>query len=368
MTQEQSYLDVLGVTKRFGSLVAVDDVSLSISEGEFVSLLGPSGCGKTTLLRMVAGFEHPNSGRIVLDQADITNVPPDRRPLNMVFQNYALFPHMTVDQNVGYGLRIAGCSASEIRARVKDALAMVRMSGYGDRKPDQLSGGQRQRIALARGLIKRPKVLLLDEPLSALDKNLREEMQLELVRLSNELRIVFVMVTHDQEEAMSVSDRIAVMNHGRIVQVGTPEDIYEHPRNTFVAGFIGAINLIELRECRKNGAGWEGQDQTNNSSLPIRFQRSTHVPIADSSVTLGIRPEKLVINSIDGNAYPNIIEDTILDIANLGDRSVIQIERQPGSLIKVVMPNSDRAGKGSLAYGDAVTVSWKPENAVVLEE
>jgi ABC-type Fe3+/spermidine/putrescine transport system ATPase subunit len=230
---------IAGVTKRFGSVVAVDDVSLEIRPNEFFALLGPSGCGKTTLLRMLAGFEWPSAGRIVIDGEDMAQMPPNRRPVNMVFQSYAVFPHMSVADNVAYGLRVTGTPGSEIKPRVKDALAMVRLAGLDERLPDQLSGGQRQRVALARALIKRPKVLLLDEPLSALDKKLREEMQLELVRLQQDVGITFVIVTHDQDEALSMADRIAVMDQGRILQTAPPDELYEAPNCRMVADFIG---------------------------------------------------------------------------------------------------------------------------------
>ncbi len=233
------------VTKTFGETTAVDDVSLNIHPNEFFALLGPSGCGKTTLLRMIAGFEQPNVGRLTLDGDDMTSVPPNRRPVNMVFQSYAVFPHMTVADNVAYGLVVTGTPKAEIGPRVDEALHMVRLEGYGSRKPNQLSGGQRQRVALARALIKRPKVLLLDEPLSALDRKLREEMQLELVRLQHEVGITFVIVTHDQEEALSMADRIAVMDQGKLLQVAPPGELYDQPNCRMVADFIGKTNFFD---------------------------------------------------------------------------------------------------------------------------
>lgn len=233
------------VTKRYGKVLAVDDVSLSIDEGEFFALLGPSGCGKTTLLRMLAGFETPSEGRILIDGQDISKVPPNKRPVNMVFQSYAVFPHMTVADNVAYGLKVDGVHAAERDRRVQEALGLVKLDGYGARKPDQLSGGQRQRVALARALVKRPRVLLLDEPLSALDAKLREAMRSELTLLQEKVGITFLFVTHDQDEALAMASRCAVMNRGLLQQVATPSDLYEYPNSRFVADFIGSVNMFE---------------------------------------------------------------------------------------------------------------------------
>jgi spermidine/putrescine ABC transporter ATP-binding subunit len=233
------------VRRSFGSFHAVDGISLDVPNNAFFALLGPSGCGKTTLLRMLAGFEHPTAGRILIDGEDMAGIPPNRRPVNMVFQSYAVFPHMSVRENVGYGLKVSGVPRSEIDPRVEEALHMVKLEAFADRKPDKLSGGQRQRVALARALVKKPKLLLLDEPLSALDKKLREDMQLELVRLQQEVGISFVIVTHDQDEALSMADLIAVMNRGKVLQVAPPWDLYEEPNCRFVADFIGEMNLFE---------------------------------------------------------------------------------------------------------------------------
>ena len=245
MTEKQPVISIRNITKRFGNMVAVDDVSLDILEGEFFVLLGPSGCGKTTLLRMLAGFEMPSEGQILIGGQDMAGVAPNRRPVNMVFQSYAVFPHMSVTDNVAYGLKIAGLEKSEIRHRVDEALELVSLGGLGTRMPDQLSGGQRQRVALARGLVMRPKVLLLDEPLSALDAKLRAQMQFELAELQDNVGITFVTVTHDQDEALSMASRIAVMNKGDIAQLAEPSDLYEHPANRFVADFIGSVNIFE---------------------------------------------------------------------------------------------------------------------------
>ena len=239
-------IEISNVTKRFGSVVtAVDDVTLDIQPGEFFALLGPSGCGKTTLLRMLAGFETPTTGEVRIAGKDMAGVPPNRRDVNMVFQSYAVFPHMTVAENVGYGLKVTATPRAEIESRVEEALGLVQLEGYGERKPDQLSGGQRQRVALARALVKKPQVLLLDEPLSALDAKLREAMQLELVGLQHAVGITFVIVTHDQDEALSMADRIAVMDSGRVRQVAPPEELYEFPSSRFVADFIGKMNLFQ---------------------------------------------------------------------------------------------------------------------------
>ena len=279
-----------GVTKRFGSVVAVDDVSVDIRPNEFFALLGPSGCGKTTLLRMLAGFERASAGRILIDGEDVAQVPPNRRPVNMVFQSYAVFPHMSVADNVAYGLRVTGTARGEIAPRVGAALAMVRLDGLDERMPDQLSGGQRQRVALARALIKRPKVLLLDEPLSALDKKLREEMQLELVRLQQDVGITFVIVTHDQEEALSMADRIAVMDRGRILQIAPPDELYEQPSCRMVADFIGTMNLFPARVLAAANPGI----RVEAAGLGT-FELPGAAP-AGSEIGVAVRPEKVALS------------------------------------------------------------------------
>ena len=248
-----SFIQINGISKHFGNVKAVDDVSFQIKEGEFFSLLGPSGCGKTTLLRLLAGFEYPTSGNLLLDGSDITALPPDKRPTNMVFQNYAIFPHINVEKNVQFGLRKLGLTNDEIIKRVKDVLSLVKLEGYEERYSSQLSGGQRQRVALARALVRQPKVLLLDEPLGALDKKLRDEMQLELRTLQKEIGITFVFVTHDQQEAISMSDRVAVMSEGKIQQMSSPNELYKNPQNIFVSDFIGETNFLKANTGLKDG-------------------------------------------------------------------------------------------------------------------
>ena len=315
-----------GVTKRYGAVAAVAGVDLDVARGELFALLGGSGCGKTTLLRMIAGFERPDAGRIVIDGEDMTGVPPHSRPVNMMFQSYALFPHMDVATNVGYGLRREGVGRAEIARRVAEALALVKLDGLGTRKPAQLSGGQRQRVALARALIKRPKILLLDEPLAALDRKLRESTRFELVRLQGELGLTFIVVTHDQQEAMSMASRLAVMSAGRIVQAGTPHEIYERPATRFVADFIGIANIFEK----------EGR----------RFV---------------LRPEKIAL----GTARPasaHAVEGRIVDIAYEGDRSIYHVDVD-GTLMTVsAMPND------SHRRGDAIWLGWAADAAHELGE
>ncbi|HEX5078412.1 MAG TPA: ABC transporter ATP-binding protein, partial [Geminicoccaceae bacterium] len=288
---DQAIIRIERASKRFGAVAAVDEVSLEIRANEFFALLGPSGCGKTTLLRLLAGLEQASSGGIAIDGEDMAGIPPNRRPVNMVFQSYAVFPHMSVAENVAYGLRVTGVPRDEIRQRVAQAIAMVRLDGLGERRPEQLSGGQRQRVALARALVKRPKVLLLDEPLSALDRKLREEMQLELVRLQREVGVTFVIVTHDQEEALSVADRIGVMDQGRLLQVAPPRELYEQPNCRMVADFIGKMNLFSGRLIDVGADGLRVESELGE----LRFERP---PLAAAAAGIGevgvaVRPEKI---------------------------------------------------------------------------
>jgi putrescine transport system ATP-binding protein len=321
-----------GLTKRFGAITAVDGIDLEIRRGELFALLGGSGCGKTTLLRMLAGFETPDSGRIVIDGQDMTDVPPYRRPVNMMFQSYALFPHMDVAANVGYGLRREGIAAPEIARRVAEALEQVKLADHAARRPAQLSGGQRQRVALARALVKRPKLLLLDEPLAALDRKLREGTRFELVCLQEELGLTFVMVTHDQEEAMSMATRLAVMNAGRVAQIGTPHDIYERPATRFVADFIGIANILQA------DGGW-----------------------------LAVRPEKITL-STDRPEAAHAVSGRILDIAYEGDRSLYRIATEGRGTMIVSTTNVDPHQPSAFSRGQPVWLGWSADAGHVVSE
>jgi putrescine transport system ATP-binding protein len=353
-----------GVTKRFGGVTAVDQLSLDIYEGEFFALLGPSGCGKTTLLRMLAGFETPDAGAIRLGADDIGRVPPYRRPVNMMFQSYALFPHLTVAGNIAFGLKQDRLPRAEIEARVAEMLALVRLEGLGARKPHQLSGGQRQRVALARSLAKRPKVLLLDEPLAALDKKLREETQFELMDLQGRLGTTFVIVTHDQEEAMTVAHRIAVMNHGRVAQVAPPPELYEHPVSRWVAGFIGDVNLLDgvVTAADQNGLAIEGASGR-------RYRAAAADAKPEQKVTLALRPEKLRLaaHKPEGMAE-NCVAGRVHDIAYLGDISLYRVTLDDGSVMTASVANASRLADRSIGWEDQVWLSWAPEAAVVLAE
>jgi putrescine transport system ATP-binding protein len=350
------------VGKRFAGVTAVDGVTLDIHHGEFFALLGPSGCGKTTLLRMLAGFETPDTGRVLLDGEDVTGVPPHRRPVNMMFQSYALFPHLTVAGNVAFGLKQDGLPKAEIDARIAEMLALLRLQGLETRKPHQLSGGQRQRVALARALVKRPRVLLLDEPLAALDKKLRGETQFELMRLRERLGLSFVIVTHDQEEAMTVADRIGVMNHGRLVQVATPPEIYEQPNSRWVADFIGDVNLIEGRVVESGVAG------TTVDSAPIASLRAAAAPEAEPGATVwvALRPEKIRIARDAPPLSINRVEGEVREIGYLGDFSIYKVRLADGFAIKAAAANMSRLTERAIAVGDRVWLSWSSDAGVVL--
>jgi putrescine transport system ATP-binding protein len=349
------------VSKRFAGTTAVDAVSLDIHQGEFFALLGPSGCGKTTLLRMLAGFETPDSGRVLLDGEDLTHVPPHRRPVNMMFQSYALFPHLTVAGNVAFGLKQDGLPKTGIDARIAEMLALLRLEGLGARKPHQLSGGQRQRVALARALVKHPRVLLLDEPLAALDKKLRGETQFELMRLKERLGLTFVIVTHDQEEAMTVANRIGVMNQGRLVQVATPSEIYEQPNSRWVADFIGDVNLIEGQVAEKTPAV---TTVATTSAGSIRAAASDAKP--GDTVAVALRPEKIRIGREVPPASMNAVEGEVTAIGYLGDFSIYKLRLADGFVMEAAAANVARVVARPVSIGDRVWLSWAADAGVVL--
>jgi putrescine transport system ATP-binding protein len=360
---DNPYLRIENVVKRFapGAAAAVDGVSLTVAQGEFFALLGPSGCGKTTLLRMLAGFERPDQGRILIDGADMKDVPPYARPVNMMFQSYALFPHMTAAQNIGFGLRQDGLPRAEIARRVAQMLDLVKLGRLGDRKPHQLSGGERQRVALARALVQEPKLLLLDEPLAALDRKLREETRFELVRIQQRVGITFLLVTHDQEEAMTMASRIAVMSQGRIVQLGTPQEVYEHPVTRFVADFIGTVNLLSARV-----AGAEGGLLLLDSADAGGRLAIAHAPLAaGAEATIAIRPEKIALLAGPGSER-NRLEGRVAAIAYRGDASTYEIELATGKILHAMAPNTERHAR-PFAVGQPVGLAFAPEAAVLLQ-
>jgi putrescine transport system ATP-binding protein len=360
------YVRIDKVTKKFGEFVAVDDVSLNIYRGEIFCLLGGSGCGKTTLLRMMAGFETPTSGTISIDGVDITGLPPYERPVNMMFQSYALFPHMTVEQNVAFGLRQDKVPKAEIRDRVAEMLKLVHLGQFAKRQPHQLSGGQRQRVALARALVKRPKLLLLDEPLAALDKKLREHTQFELLNIQDTLGVTFVVVTHDQEEAMTLATRIGVMNHGEIVQVGTPTEIYEYPGSRFVADFIGSVNLFEGRLVEDE----PDYVRVRSDELGGTFHVGHGVSAApDATVWVALRPEKIHIAHERPDGGPdNQVQGTVAEIAYRGDQSVYLVKLASGRQVRVTQPNIVRQGGVRISWDDKVWLSWDSASPVVVTQ
>jgi len=360
----KDFIHIKNISKHFGDFVAVDNVHLEIAQGELFSILGGSGCGKTTLLRMLAGFEIPTSGVIEIDGADITHQAPYDRPVNMMFQSYALFPHMSVAKNVSYGLRKDRVAKKEIERRANEILELVQLSELRNRKPDQLSGGQRQRVALARALIKRPKVLLLDEPLAALDKKLREKTQFELMNIQDELGITFVVVTHDQEEAMTLSDRIAVMDKGRFQQIGTPKEIYEFPHNRFVAEFIGTMNTFEGIVTVVDEKHIQVYSDDAGETLTALGRQLVEV---GENVEIAVRPEKIFVSkekpADEGDV---VIEGVVDDLGYLGNRSLYRVKLASGKIVQVSSQNRRRSVTRFLEWEDKVWLSWKPGSAVVL--
>jgi putrescine transport system ATP-binding protein len=358
-------LRIEALSKSFGGFAAVDQLSLDIYQGEFFALLGPSGCGKTTLLRLIAGFEAPNQGRILLDGVEIGAVPPYRRPVNMMFQSYALFPHLNVEANIAFGLKQEGLPKAEIAERVGEMLALVRMENFGRRKPQELSGGQRQRVALARSLVKRPRILLLDEPMAALDKKLRGETQFELMELQRRLGLTFIIVTHDQSEAMTVADRIAVMDRGRLMQVAPPAEIYEQPNSRWVADFIGNINLFEGR-VGDDGASVEG---TALGRIGVAAKIAAE---PGATVWVAVRPEKIRLTPSEPPSEPpvepprNRIAATVVDIGYLGDLSIYKLRTGDGTDLQATLANTLRSAERKIGPNDTVWLSFQPDAAVVL--
>jgi spermidine/putrescine transport system ATP-binding protein len=351
-------LEIRNVTRRFGDLTAVDNVSISIEAGEFFTLLGPSGCGKTTLLRMIAGFDLPDAGQILLDSKDLVGTPPEKRPVHTVFQSYALFPHMTVAQNVAFPLKMAGKPPSEIQAKMKEALEDVRLADKAAAYPQELSGGQKQRVALARGLVNRPRLLLLDEPLGALDAKLREDMQLELINLQKEVGVTFVFVTHSQSEALALSYRIAVMNKGRIEQLDEPSKIYGFPVNRFVADFIGTCNMLnaEVREV-----------SNQHLRLAISGLGEIEAPLADGAAAgeigiFALRPEQVYISApAEVSSYHNRFPGTVTDFLYLGDITRYIVELKNGAKLVALLPNSAPGRARFFDVGEPVSVAWRPD-------
>jgi putrescine transport system ATP-binding protein len=357
------FVRIRNVTKKFGDIAAVSDLSLDIYKGELFCLLGGSGSGKSTLLRMLAGFESPTSGRVEIDGQDMSDVPPYQRPVNMMFQHYALFPHMTVWNNIAYGLRRDRMPRGEIAARVDELLKLVKLEPYAARKPHQLSGGQRQRVALARALAKRPKLLLLDEPLGALDKKLREETQFELVKIQETLGVTFIVVTHDQEEAMSLATRIGVMNQGEIAMIGEPTDIYEFPNSRFVAGFIGSVNMFE---------GVVTEDEPDHVRIRSA-EAGTDIYVGhgvdcapDQTLWFAIRPEKIQLTRQRPAGDANIAYGMVEDIGYLGDMSVYQVILDSGKRIRVTKTNIGRGDPDAIKWDESVWCQWGETSGSVL--
>lgn len=358
------HIELRDVYKKFGDYVAVNGITLDIYKGEFFSLLGPSGCGKTTLLRMLAGFEIPTSGKIFLEGEDMSKIPPYERPVNMMFQSYALFPHMTVEENIAFGLKQEKMDKAEIARRVAQMIELVQLGKYAKRKPQQLSGGQRQRVALARSVVKKPKLLLLDEPLGALDRRLREQTQFELMNIQSELGITFVIVTHDQEEAMTVSSRIALMDAGELAQVATPTEIYEYPNSRYVAEFVGDVNILE-------GSITDiAPDHTTIASFETNNNLFCHQGVGatvGAQAWVAIRPEKLDISlEAPADTTTNCMEGEVWDIGYMGDMSIYHVKLDTGKMITVSQVNRQRIVERPINYEDRVFVTFNPDAGIVL--
>ena len=363
-SDEQNFIEIKGVSKHFGDVVAVDNVDLAIKKGELFSILGASGSGKTTLLRILAGLEIPSQGSILIDGVDMTSVAPYDRPVNIMFQNYALFPHMSVFENIAYGLKKEGLQKESIQEKVQKMLALVKLEGYENRKPNQLSGGQSQRVALARSLVKEPKVLLLDEPMAALDKKLRQSTQFELMDIHDELGITFVIVTHDQEEAMTLSDRIAIMEQGQFVQIGSPNLIYENPRSKFVADFLGNINLLEATITEQD----EKEITLDCAALggELKFDQTERVDT--SEMTVALRPEKVMIEkNMPTNHEQSHVKGIVEDFGYFGNLSIYRVRTESGHVIQVSKQNRDRVEQ-SIKWEDEVYLSWDNDSLMLLGE
>lgn len=360
---EVPQIQIEGISKRYGNFPALRKLTLEIYKGEFFSLLGGSGCGKTTLLRILGGFEPPSQGRVLIDGIDITKLPPYKRPINMMFQSYALFPHMTVEENVAFGLKQENLSKKEIINRADHYLELVDMIDFRKRKPDQLSGGQRQRVALARCLAKQPRVLLLDEPMAALDKRLREKTQFQLVNIQEKVGITFIMVTHDQEEAMTMSTRLGIMRGGQILQVGTPKEIYEYPNSQYVATFIGNANVLDGVVVETHQDHSVIRNDENDCMIYVSPASNAAV---DSLAHVSVRPEKILISKEPFDVEYNTLTGVVDEIAYWGDVSMYHIQLASKQIIQVMVPNLLRGADRPITWNDKVYLHWKPQNGVLL--